>query len=230
MANLTTGELLTYLFGETTHPISARLGKRLAASPRFRAFVEAQRDKIRKKARGTADDEGLTDLHLELDVAHWLLRDRSCTVHYETYLAGKTRGPDFTVTFKGHTRFHVEVKRLRGSAAFAKWADAVCDKLGQLPTGSINVLLVAADARGRGALDAPSAMTRVQTLAERTDDAVFVRRGLHGARDYLRQAQRLSGVVGWSGWNAEADGWASLWLNRQAKHPIPPEIVRLLQA
>jgi hypothetical protein len=208
----------------------ARLGQRMAASPRFRAFVDAQRDKIRKKARGTADDEGLTDLLLELEVANWLLRDRGCTVHYETYLAGKTRGPDFTVTFKGHTRFHVEVKRLRGSAEFAKWADAVCDKLSQLPSGSINVLLVAGDAKGRGALAAPIAMTRVQTLAERTDDTVFVRRGLHGARDYLQQAQRLSGVVGWSGWHAEAGGSASLWLNRQAKHPIPPEIVRLLQA
>ena len=49
-------DLIAYLFGEDHSPLAAQVGPWLVASPRFRAFAEIYRDKIRKKARGPRDE------------------------------------------------------------------------------------------------------------------------------------------------------------------------------
>ena len=64
----------------------------LAGSPRFRAFAEAHRDKIRKKIRGAADPEALRDVRAELATARLLLADRRIELAFEAYGSGKT-GP-----------------------------------------------------------------------------------------------------------------------------------------
>ena len=57
---------------------------------------------------------------------------------------------DFSVTYKTHTRFDVEVTRLRGAQAGAapepgKLINTLCVKLKQLPPSMINILVLAAD-------------------------------------------------------------------------------------
>src|SRR5436309_11088529 len=133
------GELTAYLFGPSDSSLASEIGPWLVASPRFRAFAEIYRDKIRKKARGVRDDEGRRDLAFELAIASRLLEERRFVPEYESYGAGH-RGPDFRVTFRSRLRFNVEVRRLRRPAPMpgapadpAPLIRAVCDKLGQLP-------------------------------------------------------------------------------------------------
>ncbi|HET6314349.1 MAG TPA: hypothetical protein VFH60_10955, partial [Chloroflexia bacterium] len=74
-------------------------------------------------------------------------------MEYEKYGVGKQRGQDFSITYKTHTRFDVEVTRLRpgqaGEAGVApepgKLANTLCAKLEQLLPSMINVLVLAAD-------------------------------------------------------------------------------------
>src|SRR6059036_844322 len=131
-------DLIAYLFGEDHSPLAAQVGLWLVSSPRFRAFAEVYRDKIRKKARGLRDDEGLRDLAFELAIALRLLEERRFALEYESYGAGQ-RAPDFRVTFRNQVRFNVEVRRLRRPATTrdapadpAQLSRVVCDKLGQL--------------------------------------------------------------------------------------------------
>src|SRR2546425_6401990 len=60
------GELIVYLFGADRSSLTAEVGPWLFESPRFRAFAETYRDKIRKKTRGLRDDEGRRDFAFEL--------------------------------------------------------------------------------------------------------------------------------------------------------------------
>src|SRR5436309_13906790 len=106
------GELTAYLFGPSDSSLAAEIGPWLVASPRFRAFAEIYRDKIRKKARGLRDDEGVRDLAFELAIALRLLEECRFALEYEFYGAGQ-RAPDFRVTFSNQVRFNVEVRRMR---------------------------------------------------------------------------------------------------------------------
>ncbi|HZC07368.1 MAG TPA: hypothetical protein VE338_17165 [Ktedonobacterales bacterium] len=214
-------ELLTYLFGASDEPVVAQCAAWLEASARFRAFLTANRDKARKKIRGAGDSESMRDLQLELDTAYHLLLDRRYTLEYERYMAGKTRGPDFTVIVKDKGAFNIEVKRLRSAGEFRHWADAICDKLDQMPPSIPNILLVGTEQPARKSIDAAQAMTRLRRLAEAGDTSVFTSRGLPDARAFLRESMRLSGVLHHSQWGDASGGQASLWLNAQAKHPLP---------
>lgn len=206
-----------------------------AASPRFAVFLERYRDKIRKKLRSVADGEGLRDLRAELLTAACLLSERAFTLDYEHYAANKTRGPDFSLLFKTHLPFNVEVKRFRGQAQPGRWADVLCDKLGQLPPSVSNALVIYVASTGQGApFDVGAAMAQLRAAAERKDDALFTRRGPNGSRDYLRQLPKLSVVVVRG--EAAAGGVAPLasWSNPQARHPLAPDprgaLLRSLEA
>src|SRR2546428_9406191 len=139
-------DLIAYLFGEDHSPLAAQVGPWLVASPRFRAFAEIYRDKIRKKARGPRDDDGRRDFAFELAIAVRLLEERRFALEYESYGVGQ-RAPDFRVTFRSRLRFNVEVRRLRQPAPAdrAPLIRAVCDKLGQLPPATVNVLVLGTD-------------------------------------------------------------------------------------
>lgn len=223
--------LLATMSGPDEQPIFEACVLWMSASPRFRAFLAQHATKIAKKLRNAAGAEGRRDLLLELYAAHRLLLDRRNTLAYETYTAGKTRGPDFSLVFKTRTAYNVEVKRLRaaGPGDFSRWAYVLCDKLGQMPPSAINTLLIGCDDAG-GAPDAgvARAMGRLRTVAERKDDEFFVKRGVLGAKDYLRQLTRLSGIVLVAGWQRPAGGVSALWVNPQAKHPLPPDLQRAL--
>src|SRR5438874_7086519 len=93
-------------------PFRDELVSWLVVSGRFRAFAEANRDKIRKKLRAARDLDSLADVRAELRTAHLLLSDRRIDLAFEAYGSGKG-GPDFTVTFRASERFNPEVTRPR---------------------------------------------------------------------------------------------------------------------
>ncbi len=230
-ARVSIAELVWAVCGDRADELGARLGGRMTASPRFRAFVEEHRDKIGKKARAARDAEGTRDLALELEVAYRLLDERRFALRYETYAAGKTRGPDFTVIYKERPAYNVEVKRLRGAldaGAFGKWGNAVCDKVAQMPPSIPNVVLIGAQGRDAASFDAAGALARLRRLAEGGGDAFFARRGYQDARDFLRTLPRLSAVLYVAGWDANVPDTVTLWLNALAKHQVAPDVARLL--
>ena len=225
-------ELIAYLFGADHSALAAAVDPWLVASPRFRAFADTYRDKIRKKARGVRDDEGRRDLVFELEIAMRLLEERRFALEYESYGVGQ-RAPDFRVTFRSQLRFNVEVRRLRRKAPTpetpadpARIIRAVCDKLGQLPPAMINVLVLGVDGPSSAADTLAPAMLRLQDRAAHKDEVQFQQRGFTGVRDFLRHYQRLSSVL----WLAGEPGapQASLWRNQQARHPLPADLARAL--
>ena len=222
-------DLLPYIFTNTRLPLAVQFDRWLQASPRFRAFATTYRDKIRKKARLISDAGGYLDLQAELATAYYLLQERRFTVEYERYTAGKQRGPDFTVTYKTHTLFNVEVARLRVPYAGAapepgKLVNVLCAKLGQLPPGIINILALSGEDTRYTGDDLVGVARLLQDRYERKDDDFFVRHGFLGSRDFLKQYIRLSGVrlLG-------AGGTPTLWLYSQARHPLPPDLASVLR-
>ena len=226
-------DLLAYLFGGAHSSLAAEVRSWVVASPRFRAFAETYRDKIRKKARGLRDDESRRDLSFELGIARRLLEERRFTVEYESYGMTK-RAPDFRVTFRTNARFNVEVRRLRQAPTSGVPADpgrlirAVCDKLGQLPPAMINVLVLGADGPASAADALAPAMLWLQDRAAQRDEVVFQQRGFTGAKDFLRHYQRLSGAL-WLAGEPGALG-TDLWRNPQARHPLPADLAKALRS
>jgi hypothetical protein len=231
-------QLTGYIFEGRTHPLAEEFAAWAESSARFAAFAEIYRDKIRKKIRGIRDDDGLYDLQTELEVAYLLLSERRFSIEYEKGGVGKQRGPDFYVTYKSHTPFNVEVKHIRLSEQegrseqqeFTKIANTACQKIGQLPSGMINLLVVAYDGGIHGGYDVVAAMTRLRALAEQRDDEFFLRRGFASSRDFLRQYARLSGVLFRGGRDGRENGARHLlWLNATTKHRLSADLRRILQ-
>lgn len=239
----TVTELLAYLFEEVRSPLARAVAAWLVASPRFLAFAEANRSKIRKKIRGVRDAEGARDLHLELEVAYRLLQERRLEVAYEPMGTGKTRAPDFTVTFRTRLTFSVEVTRQRATLPPSdapsdevpalhqaliereegRLTDTVCHKLGQLLPSMGNVLLIAAEGEAAQELDVERVMTQLRLRAERRDETLLARHGFEGTGEFFKQYQRFSALLVRGG-PAEAPVRSHWWLNRQAKHPLPPDL------
>ena len=195
----------------------------LAGSPRFRVFVEAHRDKIRKKLRGAAEAEALRDVQAELRVALLLLADRRIDLGYEAYGSGRV-GPDFTVTFRATQRFNLEVtrpRRLRGAGDFG----AVMAKLRQLPPSAPNAVLLAIDGESASALDVAAASRALRSRSD-TEDAPFLAAyGFEGRREFYDRYLRLGGVFVWCD-GTLGDERGALWINRSARIPLPPSAAR----
>ncbi len=224
-----TSNLLPYIFTNTRLPLAVQFASWVQASPRFRAFAETYRDKIRKKVRGITEGEGYRDLQAELATAYFLAQERRFLVEYEKYGVGKQRGPDFAITYKTHTRFDVEVTRLRGGSAGAvpepgKLANTLCIKLVQLPPSMINILVLAADDAPYSGDDLTNGLRLLQERVEHKDDEFFTRRGFLGARDFLRHYSRLSAIR-----LVMPDVPPVLLLQPQARHPLPPDLATLLR-
>ncbi len=231
-------ELLTYIFSGSAYSFAAPLAGWLDAAPPFKSFVETHRDKIRKKVRGVRDVETGRDLLAELAAAYWLLQERRFTLDYEYYNAGGGRGPDFSVTFRTHVHFNVEVTRLRGSSAEApadgggrqtKIVNTLCAKLGQMPPSVINVLLLVGSDTADAAADVAAAIQLLGDRATHKDDPFFTRRGFTGTRDFQRQYSRLSAILFRPFAASGPPAPATLWANPQARHPLPADLLALLQ-
>ena len=211
--------LVTHLFDAA--PASAmadELTEWLAGSRRFRAFVEANRDKVRKKLRGTADADARRDVRAELRVAQLLLADRRIELAFEPY-GSSTGGPDFAVTYRGHRAFNLEVTRRRPESRSDADSGALLAKLRQLPPSIANVVLVAADDRAE-LLDIPAATRSLQARADAGDDRFFTERGLDGTRGFRQRWLRLGAVVAWFD-DRQGEARTARWNNPSARIPVP---------
>ena len=213
-------------------------------SRRFREFAGGNRSKIRAKLKSAREEGGLLDVRAELQTALLLLGDERFTLEYETYAAAKQRGPDYTVTFKTHTPFNIEVRRIRAADLTAvdvrtedptsssvpgaprghtgKLMAVLCDKVGQMPPSMVNLLWLAADGDLADS-DIISASAALRQLAERKADDFFVRRGFINTGDFLKQYGRLSGIV------VHQDVGTTVWLNGLARHKPPREVVTAIE-
>ncbi len=223
-------DLLTTIFDGQQPALASEFEVWVRQSRRFKAFATQYRGKIRTKLRNVRDDGGLKDVRAELETAALLLRDERFTVEYETYAAARQRGPDFTVTFRTHTRFNVEVRRVRSlelddadaEARTAKLMAVLCDKVGQMPPSIVNLLWLIAEPETTEA-DLNRAVSTLRQLAERKTEDFFTRRGFASAADFLKQYRQLSGIV------FHQPHQNTVWLNALARHKPPPDIVTALQ-
>lgn len=228
-------DLLNFIFDDRGMPLYGEFEAWVRSSRRYRTFAAAYQTKIRAKLKAARDEDGLKDLRAELETAMLLLRDSRFMLEYEKYAALKQRGPDFTVIFKTHTPFNVEVRRIRGlemndtdsDARVGKLIAILCDKVGQMPPSIINLLwLITEEAVSLD--DLTQAVTTLQRLAERKDEAFFRQRGFVNAADFLKQFRQLSGIV-----LHQPPGENVIWLNPMARHKTLPDIetaIRRLEA
>lgn len=223
-------DLLNAIFDSSRPVFYAEFEAWARGSRRFRDFATHYRSKIRAKLRNAPGENGLLDLRAELEVAALLLQDRQLALEYEKYAALKQRGPDFTVTFKTHTPFNVEVRRIRcaeldgedAEARALKLVAVLCDKVGQMPAGIVNLLWLAADCPLSEA-NVNDAMALLRQLAERKAEDFFTRRGFKSAAVFLRHYRHLSGIV------VRQPGAFVVVPNALARHKVPPELVRALR-
>lgn len=225
----TVEELLKEIFDGNSRTLYVDFEGWVIESRRFKAFATEYRTKIRAKLKNVRDDSAMQDLRAELETAALLLRVDKFTLEYEKYASLKQRGPDFTVTYKTHTPFNVEVRRLwsveldeNPDARQTKLIAVLCDKVGQMPPSIVNLLWLVAE-NGISEADLMRALVTLRQLADRKMDEFFAWRGYENATAFLRQYTRLSGIV-----LREADG-NTVWLNPAAKHKVQPEVVNAIQ-
>jgi hypothetical protein len=226
----TLDSLLDDIFDGQRPAFYPEFAKWVRESRRFRAFATDYRTKIRAKLRNAGGENGLLDLRAELETAALLLGESRFTLEYETYAASKQRGPDFTVTFKIHTPFNVEVRRIRpveleegdAEAHASKLIAVLCDKVGQMHPSIVNLLWVVSGS-GLSEADLDHAAKTLLQLAEHKDEDFFARRGFESAAGFLKQYSRLSGIV------LHQAGAQTIWLNVLARHKTPPPIVTAIQ-
>jgi len=231
-------ELLAYLFDGQPHLLVQPMTTWLSSSRRYAAFINTFRDKIRKKLRTMLEQERLQDLRLELETAYLLLQEKSLNVVYEPQL-GQVRYPDFAVTFTTSLTFMVEVTRLNtiqkqtlpsGEAipfVGERVADAICSKLAQLLTQRSNVIVVGVDAPCPTSAELQAAMLRVQQRAERNDPVLLQQHRFYDRADFFRHYQRLSQVLVRES-QLQADEPVVVWINPQAKYPLPAKVRTVL--
>jgi hypothetical protein len=220
-------ELLGTIFDGRQPEFCSEFAGWVRGSRRFKAFAITYQTKIRAKLRNASDENRIKDVRVELETAALLLRDNRFTLlEYEKYTASKQRGPDFTVTFRTHTPFNVEVRRIRGSdlevgdveALTIKLMAVLCDKVGQMPAGIVNLLWLTAEADISSA-DLTRAQAKLRQQADSKIDDFFMRRGFESSADFLKHYRHLSGVV------LRTADQNDVWINRLAKHKPPSEIV-----
>jgi hypothetical protein len=241
-------ETLDYLFDYKPHVLIPILIQWMSESSRFLTFVETYRDKIRKKIRTIPDAEGFYDLQAELETASVLLQEKRFALVYEPYGKGTGRGPDFAVTFKTHLTFNVEVTRLRLSSQEhdtgqtqaeqppldhhymgRRLAEIAGNKLRQMLPSMMNLLVIVSDDGAVCEVELDKVMIGLKQRAEQKDAQLFKRHDFRDPSDFFKHYQRLSGVLLRSAGERETEKCPLLWLNNQAKHPLPAPIGVILR-
>lgn len=226
-------DLLTFLFESPTHPLYTQVATHLRTSRAYLQFVETYRDKIRKKLRILKEGESALNLGAELATAYALLQEPRFTLEYEKHT--KQRGPDFTVTYRTHTLFNLEVTRIRSteagppavpdSPALDKFMKVICEKVGQMPSGVMNVLLIVLETPEMTFADLGQATVRLKQLADQKTEAYFNHRGFEDAADFLRQYRNLSAIL----LHRPNESPDLLWQNSIARHPLLKELATIVQ-
>lgn len=224
---MTISELIQAIFEDRYYPLTRPFESWVKDSRRFRTFAETYRGKIRKKIRVAQDAEQIASLRLELEVARWLVEDQRCAVEYEKLATNGGRSPDFTVAFRTNTHFNVEATRIRTTEADhaegalqPKIISTIFDKVGQMQSGMVNLLVIGCDLPIPEA-DLLTATKALRLAAESKQESFFTARGFQSAADFLKQFQRLGAILIWND--------RLLWQNNLARHPLPKEIASFLQ-
>jgi hypothetical protein len=220
----TVEQLAIYLLDGGQDASAEELNDWLASSARFRSFVEAHRDKIRKKLRTAAAVEARRDVRAELQAARLLLADPRIELEFESYGSGKG-GPDLTIAYRGKRSFNLEVTRLQRVPGETDFGSTLLTKLRQLPPSVPNAVLVAIGGTSAETLDVAAAAKALRSRADAKDEAFFARRGFEDARSFYDRYLRLGGVLVWCE-GAVGDARAALWSNRSARIPLPERDAR----
>lgn len=226
-------DLIAYLFEGQMNLLSGELHQWMESSPRFTAFVETYRDKIRKKIRVTREPESRLDLRGELEVAYCLLKDRRLAVSYEPYANGKRRGPDFAVTYRANLVFNIEVARLRVDESTENGIDLprkeerilriLLYKLGQMQPGMANLLVIHTHSELAKLIDLDKLMQDIKTKVEKKDPAFYEMSRYLNPAAFYKDFLRLSGILLWT-----AD--PQLWINKQARPSLEEKVLRLVSS
>ncbi len=230
-------DLLAYLFEGQPHLLSAPLLQWMEASPRFTAFVEAYRDKIRKKIRIARAPQSILDLRSELQVAYCLLNDRRLSVAYEPYASLRRRSPDFAVTYRVNLAFNIEVARIHvnenpedGIASEdanhllrieERILRVLLDKLEQLQPAMANLLVIQTSQDLAQSVDLAGLMQAVKTRAEGRDPSFYALSRYTSQAAFYKDFLRLSGILLWA-------TETQLWVNKQARPGLPEKVLRLV--
>ena len=224
-------DLIAYLFEGQPHLLSGTLMQWMEASPRFIAFAETYRDKMRKKIRATREPESALDLYGELEVAFCLLNDRRLAVAYEPYASAKRRSPDFAVTYRANLVFNVEVARIRAEENEVNGTDLprkeerilgiLLDKLAQMQPGMANLLVIHTREELARSIELDRLMQALKTRAEGKDPSFYGASRYAGPAAFYKDFLRLSGIVLWT-------PGARLWVNKQARPELAEKVLRLV--
>lgn len=262
-------QMRTTLFDDSPHTLAQPFEDWLTNSKSFALFVQTYQQKIRKKIRMSRDDEERYDLYCELRTAYLLVQEPKFVVAYELYTKQQGRSPDFAVTYRTHTPFHVEVTRLRaldqgmplgtqetgsendeaiekadrasnqGPEASTAWhgrdasrrlEDVVCDKMRQLSPSTPNVLWMWVHSQTRDEIDLAQQIPALKRRAEQRDAALLARHGFRNPADFMRHYQRLSLILVQSPQTQAGDGSPLVWINNDARHPLPAPVRHILAA
>ncbi len=224
---MTVDDLLAHIFERRDDSLYPAFAGWVRESRRFRTFAEAYKDKIRKKLRMADNAEKRQSLFAELETAYRLLGDQRFMLEYEKQSPDKSRAPDFSLTFRVSTPFSLEVTRLRlpqqmdDNVLSRKLIDAVCDKVGQMHPGVVNVLLIIADIPIAAEL-LIAAMKVLRERAEGKREDFFIGRGFRDSVDFLRQYGRLSMII------CGGATSSAVWQNSLAKRPLPKDLLNAL--
>jgi hypothetical protein len=250
-----TDELVRHVALRCRPGLQSELGHWLEDRSRFRAFITANQDKVRKKLSTTDDEDNRLDVRSELLVAYLLLADRRFELSFEAYGARRL-GPDLSVTYRTNQRFNLEVTRLRATAdpgnaggalvsgvppasdessgpaggepgpGVARLANVITGKLRQLPGDVPNALVITTRGLPLSEETLAAAARLLKMHTDRKDDAFFARRGLRNARDFHAQYLHLSGIFVLD--EAVAAPCAIFSPNREARRPLSREAVAAL--
>jgi len=219
-------DLMAYVFEGQPHLLSDEIYRWMDISPRFTAFVETYRDKIRKKVRLAREPETALDLRGELEVASSLLNDRRLEVAYEPYASAKRRGPDFAVTYRANLVFNIEVARMRMDESGLprkeeRFLRLLLYKLGQMQLGMPNLLVIHTRNELAGSLDLNKLMQEIKTRVEKKEPAFYEVSRYESPAAFYKDFLRLSAILLWA---AETQ----LWVNKQARPALEEKVLRLV--
>ncbi|MCE7983148.1 MAG: hypothetical protein DYG89_18385 [Caldilinea sp. CFX5] len=238
-------DLLPQLLGNDPYGLTPVFRQWLVASRRFRTFAESYQSKIRAKLRTAGDKDALHDLLFELTVARWLLQEKRFQLAYEQQPVRAAPGPDFTVTFTTKTSFHVEVTRIRTVSPVEhdatlpaelyanKLLQVILGKLMQVKTGATNLLLIGLASAVATEVNLDGLLKSVRQRIEGNDATLLARSRLRTPGEFFKHYHALSGILLYISEPPTAGAATAtaplLWLNKEAKYPLLPQVQTCLR-
>ena len=205
------------------HVLTHELGTWLAGSPRFRAFADAHKDKIRKKLRGATDADARRDVRAELRAAYELLVNRGSSSRSRR-TGRESRAPTSLSPSAERAPSTSEVRGYAGHRTCTRSSGRSSPSSANLHPAS-RTRFIAIEGSGAAGQDLVAATQALRARADGKDEAFFAARGFDGTKGFYDRYLRLGAVFVWS--EAESgDDRAATWINKSARIPLPDRAVR----